>query len=261
MIKTFLIFLCTFLLVSCSISQTASVRTVQSNDVHLLIKQTVPESFFPKEYNIVAFGDSLTEGIGDTTNSGGYVPLLEDMLLQHKGVKSVNMTNLGIKGNRTSHLIKRLETNDVRSAISNANIVIITVGGNDVMKVVRENFLALSFDAFRSEQSSYENRLKVIINQIRAINENTQIVLVGVYNPFFALIGDLPEVDEVINNWNKGSISVLQQYDNTTFVEVSDIFMDSEVDLLYTDEFHPNSVGYQRMAERINRDLQTILNK
>ncbi|MDF0725716.1 SGNH/GDSL hydrolase family protein [Cytobacillus sp. S13-E01] len=261
MIKTILILLCISLLVSCSSFQTAGVSTVQSNDVSLSIKQSVPESFFPKHYNIVAFGDSLTEGIGDTTNRGGYVPLLEEMLLEYKGVKSVKMTNLGIKGNRTSHLIKRLETNDVRSSISTANIVIITVGGNDVMKVVRDNFLSLSFEAFESEQRSYENRLRVIINQIRAINENTQIVLVGVYNPFFTLLGDLPEIDQVITNWNEGSNTVLQQYERTTFVEVSDIFMDSEVNLLYTDEFHPNLLGYQLMAERINQYLETILSK
>ena len=101
----------------------------------------------------------------------------------------------------------------------------------------------------------------MIINQIRAINENTQIVLVGVYNPFFTLLGDLPEIDQVITNWNEGSNTVLQQYERTTFVEVSDIFMDSEVNLLYTDEFHPNLLGYQLMAERINQYLETILSK
>jgi lysophospholipase L1-like esterase len=249
-------------LASCSMQQPAGIQSPQRQTVFIPLKQSLPESFIPTDYSIVAFGDSLTRGLGDTTNNGGYVPLLEKMLLENKGIKNINMNNLGINGNTTWHLLERMELSEVRSSITDADIVIITVGGNDLMKVAMENFLALDFDVFRNEQKEYEERLKKIIEEIRMINDDIHIMLVGLYNPFDVLLGNLPEVESVIEEWNEGSQTLLKEYDKTTFVTISDIFKNSDVNLLYTDDFHPNSIGYERMAERIHQTfIQEISNK
>lgn len=252
MYKLLLVF-CVVLLASCSMQYPTSNQTSQRQTVFVPLKQTIPESFIPRDYSIVAFGDSLTEGFGDTSNNGGFVTLLEKMLLENQGIKNINMKNLGITGNTTGHLLARLELSEVKSSIKDADIVIITVGGNDVMKVAMENFLALDFEIFRDEQKEYEERLKMIIEDVRTINDDIHIMLVGLYNPFDVLLGDLPEVDTVIEEWNDGSQALLEKYDNTTFIAINDIFKNSDVNLLYTDDFHPNSLGYQRMAERIHQ--------
>lgn len=257
MYKLLLVF-CVVLLTSCSILSPVSIQSSQRQLVFVPLKQSVPESFIPRDYSIVAFGDSLTEGFGDTTNNGGYVTLLEKMLLENKGIKNINMKNLGINGNTTGHLLARLELSEVQQPLKDADIVIITVGGNDLMMIAMQNFLTLDFDVFRDEKGPYEERLKTIIENIRTINGDIHIMLVGLYNPFNVLLGDLPEVETVIEEWNDGSEILLDKYPNTTFVAVSDIFKNSDVNLLYTDDFHPNSEGYQRMADRI---YQTFIEK
>ena len=61
------------------------------------------------------------------------------------------MRNFGVSGNRTTQLLDHLKNKKVQSAIENAELVIITIGGNDVMKVVTENLTDLDFDDFEKE--------------------------------------------------------------------------------------------------------------
>ena len=45
-----------------------------------------------------AIGDSLTEGIGDLTNSGGFVPIVADDLKEHYNLNGVQTDNFGKMG-------------------------------------------------------------------------------------------------------------------------------------------------------------------
>jgi len=49
--------------------------------------------------------------------------------------------------------------------------------------------------------------------------------------------------------------SAVNQYPNSYFVSIEDLFVNSEEDVLFTDNFHPNDKGYQLMAERLNETL------
>ena len=48
--------------------------------------------------NLVAIGDSLTQGVGDPTQRGGYVPLLAQNLKQNQHIRSVQTQNFGKSG-------------------------------------------------------------------------------------------------------------------------------------------------------------------
>ena len=48
--------------------------------------------------NYVAIGDSLTEGVGDLTNQGGFVPLLSSDMGEYFRAK-VSHQNYGVSGN------------------------------------------------------------------------------------------------------------------------------------------------------------------
>ena len=59
----------------------------------------------------------------------------------------------------------------------------------------------------------------------------------------------------MIELWNNGSKAVLERYDRTIFVNVKDLF-DGRDDVLYSDQFHPNEVGYELIARRVYEQLQ-----
>lgn len=255
--------LSTLVLISCSNhSSTYQVNVNDDKQMVLSIKKELPPEFFPKELNIVSVGDSLTEGIGDSTNRGGYVPYLKELLEMDKGIKDATFNNFGVKGNRSDQLLKKLGTSEVKNAIKEADIVIVTIGGNDVMKVVRENFTNLNLTAFNKQMKVYEKNLQNVLNKIREENQNSIIVLVGLYNPFNSWFANINEFNEIIDDWNSSSKKILAQYPETYFVEVNDIFLEGGEKLLYSDYFHPNDKGYELIADRVNDTLTNdVLNQ
>lgn len=75
-----------------------------------------------EHYEVIAFGDSLTEGLG-SEDLKGYVGYLED----HTGVPIMNM---GIRRDTTQDLLDRID----RDVLDHRpQVVIITIGGNDLI--------------------------------------------------------------------------------------------------------------------------------
>ncbi|KKB33365.1 SGNH/GDSL hydrolase family protein [Bacillus thermotolerans] len=220
----------------------------------------------PKDLHIVSIGDSLTQGVGDSSNSGGYIPYLEQRLEQLDSVNDAQFENYGIKGNRTDQLLDRLDEKEVQQAIQESDVVVITIGGNDVMKVFKDNFMKLRIEEFEREQELYEERLHKIIQTVREQNKETGIVLIGLYNPFREVFGDVKEVKEIMRDWNAASKSIVEEYERTSFVAVDDIFQNPQENLLYKDQFHPNDRGYELIAERIfetieGKELEKLTNR
>ncbi|KMY54541.1 GDSL family lipase [Bacillus sp. FJAT-27231] len=220
----------------------------------------------PKNLNVVSIGDSLTQGVGDSTESGGYIPYLQNRLEQLAEVKKARFVNYGVKGNRTDQLLKRLSQQEVKDSLKKADLVIITIGGNDVMKVFRDNFTQLNVKEFDRQRLSYEKRLDDIIQSVRKQNRDAGVVLIGLYNPFLKVLGNVKEVEAIIADWNEGSKEVVEQYDKTCFVPVEDLFKNTKENLLYNDQFHPNDKGYELIANRIfetidGQKLEELTNK
>jgi lysophospholipase L1-like esterase len=236
----------------CSAVPASKVGDIPMREVGLAYELTIAEDFFPRSINVVAIGDSLTQGVGDSSKRGGYLAYLEKHLLAHKGISSVTVTNLGKRGLRISQLDEVVEKNE--EAIKQADFIMITIGGNDMMKIVRSHFFDLSYALFAKEQKKFASKLDRLITKIRLINEEASIVLLGLYNPFGAL-QTIPEIEQVIQLWNDGSKEILGQYENTIFVEIADLFANQD-DILYNDQFHPNDLGYELIAQRVHERLE-----
>jgi lysophospholipase L1-like esterase len=214
-------------------------------------KPLPPKNFLPKDLTIVSIGDSLTQGVGDSTKSGGYIPYLKRSLETLNGIQMVTFHNYGVRGDRTDQLQIRLKQVNMRKAIKKADIVMITIGGNDVMKVFRENLTSLKVDKFQVATNGYRNRLNEIIRVIREYKPDAGIVLIGIYNPFMKWFSDIKELDDIILNWNNESAQALSHYHNTEFIPIYDIFESQDKNLFYSDNFHPNDRGYKLIAKRI----------
>jgi lysophospholipase L1-like esterase len=249
-----LLLLSTFFLSSCSQSDRWELH--EERMASAVVYEEVPADFIPKEISIISAGDSLTEGIGDTTKTGGYLPYLRTLLEEEKGIKEVDFYNFGVKGNRTPQLLKRLQTDEMNEQLSTADLVILTIGGNDIMKVVKDNISNLQLSIFDKEKEVYINHLYQIMNTIIRANPDAYIVLVGVYNPFSQWFSDIKELDQIVSDWNVASQGVVANYQNAYFVGIEDLFKSSTESLLHTDNFHPNNKGYELIAQRLNETLE-----
>jgi lysophospholipase L1-like esterase len=240
----------------CSCNQTDQWGLHHEKKTSAQVFAQVPVDFVPRKLTVVSAGDSLTQGVGDSTNKGGYLPYLETMLEKEKGIKKVDFYNYGVKGNRTTHLLKRLKTPEMTSGLQKADLVILTIGGNDIMKVVKDNISNLQLSTFTTEKESYRTHLTQIMEAIVHENPRASIVLVGLYNPFSKWFSDIKELDEIVADWNKAGQSVMANYPHAYFVPIEDMFLNANDNLLYTDNFHPNDKGYELIAKRLNQTLE-----
>lgn len=254
--KLTLLYLCGFFLISCShIEKTGQDMMTAAKDTAIDLKEPVPDEFIPSPFHIVAVGDSLTKGIGDTTEQGGYLHYLAKMIDNQSGVEEVSVQNFGVKGDRTDQLLKRLETPAIRKAIGEADMVTVTIGGNDMMKIIKENFLSLEVSLFQAEKAAYVGRIEAAIESIRSANPEAAIVLIGFYNPFFQWFSNIKEMNDIVKEWNEATSLVVDRYPNAIFVEIDDLFLDNGENLLFDDNFHPNDRGYQLIADRVFEEL------
>ena len=112
---TFLVlFLTSILLASCS---NPTFYTNQDKESAISNKIDIPTTFVPQDFSIVSVGDSLTQGVGDSTGQGGYVPYLKKLLEDSSGINQANFTNYAVRGNRSDQLFKKIKTKEVQSSI------------------------------------------------------------------------------------------------------------------------------------------------
>ncbi|SDB18952.1 Lysophospholipase L1 [Streptococcus henryi] len=231
------------------------------------------------KFSYIAIGDSLTEGVGDTTDQGGFIPLLSQELTSTYQYK-VEYSNYGVSGNTSKQILKRMKTeSEIEQDLKKADLMTLTVGGNDVMAVIRKNLTKLEVSSFVKPASEYQSRLRQIINLARKENANLPIYVLGIYNPFYLNFPEMTEMQGIIDNWNKATEAIVKEYDNVYFVAINDLIYkgiegeESEKqasssqttvinDALFTgDHFHPNNVGYQIMANAVMEEISETKDK
>lgn len=210
------------------------------------------------ELFITSLGDSLTKGTGDSTGEGYVSRVIEDFSeALDKPIYLVN--NLAINGLRADQLITRLNESGFRNSIGKADIILMTIGANDLFQIAQNGGSMseggdLSPMLLLERLPEAEPRLKAVFEKTRELNPTARIIYVGLYNPFY----DLPEMrqgSEVVAQWNKFAHSLAELDGNATVVPTYDLFEFNIMDYLSSDHFHPNSDGYARISERIVQAL------
>lgn len=211
--------------------------------------QNTIQFFSNRETKITAIGDSLTQGVGAINEEGGYVGILDRSINHSEQLVTVN--NFGKRGNRSEQMLERLSLQEVEESIQQSDIVLVTIGANDIMKVLRENVTDLNLEPFDIEREHYAERLNEITDTIFELNPNADIYLIGIYNPYLQYFGDVEELGEILTDWNNETEEFAEEDDQIFFVPTEDLFEDTEGDLLADDRFHPNDAGYKLMAQRV----------
>ncbi|MDF2724224.1 MAG: lipase [Paenibacillus sp.] len=209
--------------------------------------------------DIVALGDSLSVGTGDISGKG-YVQNVREKLAAATG-KQVNVIgNYAVNGARTDQLLSALqEAKGIPYGIERADVVLFTMGGNDLFAIGRDVLGAqaedLSPSKVRERMPEPLKRLEQIMTKLASLNPKAKIVYVGVYNPFY----DNPEMRPAsvyVQEWNAEAFNIANRFDNIVYVPTFDLFQMNFNKYIYSDHFHPNQEGYVRIAERVVQALE-----
>lgn len=169
---------------------------------------------------VVAFGDSLTSGVGASSVSESYIAYLA----QDSGVTIINK---GVGGNTTTKALARVQT-DVLDLNPKPEVAIILLGGNDFFKGV-------------PQETTKENLTK-IVDLIK--EAEIKVILLGVSRVHF------PDYENMIQ--------AIAMKKNISYVPaILDGIVNIEE--LMSDLKHPNADGYKLMAQRIEPTLEQVL--
>jgi lysophospholipase L1-like esterase len=200
-----------------------------------------------EDLTIVALGDSLTRGTGDETGKG-YVGLVIDEI-KEKSKQSVHLTNLGINGQRSDQLKQQVQQQEVQRQIQNTDIVLLTMGGNDLFRG-GQGLIDFTPEEIADSEKEFLENMNFIFQQIRQANSEATVFFIGLYNPFIEF-EEGKEMSKVVRHWNYQSAELSATFPKIVFVPTFDLFELKVNDYLYTDKFHPNTKGYRLIAERV----------
>lgn len=213
----------------------------------------------PDELKITAIGDSLAKGTGDNTGSGFVRRSIQ--ILNDGGRKSELLNNLAINGLTTEALLPKLEEKGVQYALQQADLILLSIGGNDlfqgsgIIESAKSGLEELDPKQLMQAVPQATQRLKEILKQLRIINPDARVIYVGLYHPF----GDLKELllpgNVAVSTWNYAAQQVVNSDPNMMMVPTFDLFQGKLDVYLSSDHFHPNGEGYEAIAKRIAQGI------
>ncbi|WP_033541460.1 GDSL-type esterase/lipase family protein [Planococcus sp. CAU13] len=247
----YIVLLATVLLAGCNSSFIFGTDEAVPRVQPVFAGYQIPPNFVPQALVITALGDSLSQGVGDEENRGGYVGRLASEMRDWPGVYGVGVENTAKRGRRSDQLLAMFQKGELTGPVTEADYIVMTIGGNDIMRIVKRDLFNLNIEAFQEELIFYENRYRNIYAAIRSMNQHAPLIVIGLYNPFSLITDEINEFDTIITAYNDAMETALTEDPQACFVPVEDLFEGNENLVYHTDFFHPNGNGYGLMQERI----------
>ncbi|WP_199614854.1 GDSL-type esterase/lipase family protein [Paenibacillus alkalitolerans] len=226
-----------------------AVRTVmypQGGNLESVADAPKPPDRQLERLNIVAIGDSLTAGTGDETGKG-YVTGMKELLDERLDVPVYVLGNFAQNGYTTSQVLAEIESRKgIRESIGQADVIVMTAGGNDLFRLGDE----VDLEAIRDRFPDALTNIREILVKIKEINNNAKVYYIGLYNPFIEL-PQFKEASLTVQDWNTEVFRLAERMEGVTFVPTFDLFENGVSRFLSSDDYHPNGEGYARIAQRL----------
>lgn len=190
------------------------------------------------------FGDSITYGEYDGV-FGGWVDILKRYALQkfHEGNgDELILFNLGIGGETTEGLLKRMPVELAARNSADGNLVFISYGAND---------LAIKDGAYIVEPEKFKENIKIAVQHAKQFSKDIYLVsILPIAQKIDGVVvgsGKLRTNEEVIvYNQILKDIAV---ENSLIYIDFYNAILDDKEILLSEDGVHPNEKGYGIMAE------------
>jgi lysophospholipase L1-like esterase len=216
----------------------------------LFVASMILMSFnFNKKRKVIFFGDSVTQ-MG--ANPGGYIRLMEELLVKEGVADQYELVGAGIGGNKVTDLYLRME-NDVLN--KSPEIVVIYIGINDVWHK-RTHGTGTDYPKFAQFYEAIVKKLqtagiKVVLSTPSVIGER--------YDQSNEQDGELNMYSNWIRNFAKNNgLPLVDLRAAFTGYETANNPANEEKGILTLDRVHLNAKGNQFVAEEFWKVLNTV---
>ncbi len=206
--------------------------------------------------NYVLLGDSIAVGEGIANpREANYGRMVAN-------TNGYNYANYAISGSMSSDMLRRLDSPDVAAAVKKADIISISIGGNDFL---RNNLFFLLITIMAGNMSmvndivdSFYEQFCKIIERIKKLNPKALILMQTLYNPW-RLQGIAGIYQKGVDALNASYRRYLKEHPGAyEIVDVGAAFAASGDDLIAIDTIHPNAKGNILIAKTILKKLNAL---
>ena len=226
-----------------------SVAAALCGCAHSVSAQILEDKNGDGAVEVLAFGDSITYGVGDGIEPGEYVLEITDLgrprgwPLRLSSLLGVSVLNAGVPGEGLSEDGSETGVQRFAGVVvgSSADVVVIKEGTNDAQRLVSD--------------SQYRNALQKVINTARADNKNVVVATLaaplGLREQYAPFTGNLSMV-----------IRDVAAYNLVPVVDIEALFYAGcpvYAECAYYNRpegLHPNTLGYDVIAAEMARVLQ-----
>lgn len=216
-----------------------------------LILTTLFSSFIimQTKKKVIFFGDSITQA---GVKPGGYIDLLNSMLISKGFDKNYQLEGAGIGGNKVYDLYLRMEEDVL---MKKPDIVVIYIGVNDVWH--KQSF------GTGTDADKFEKFYLAIIKKLKQAN-----IKIAICTP--AVIGERTDFSNQLDgDLNKYSIAIrnIAKSENLPLIDLRSSFLqfnisnnsnNKESGILTTDRVHLNDAGNKLVAEEMWKVISEI---
>lgn len=206
-----------------------------------------------KSTNCLFFGDSITFGEYDGV-FGGWVDILKRYSygkFYKEGANEVNVFNLGIGGETTEGLLRRIAVEIGARTSAEENLIFLFYGANDLAIKNGEEVVAIELFAANLKAAievARQTTDKVHLMTILPISSNVE----GVLSP----AGKVRTLERILLYNEK--IKTVAKDCNVALIDLFHLFEEKE-ELLSKDGIHPNEKGYLLISDLMKKYIDQYL--
>ena len=208
-----------------------------------------------KNTALLLLGDSIAWGSGVMNSTQAcYGRIVAD-------TNGYDYANYAVPGHRTDNMLARLDRDNVSAAVENADIICISIGGNDYltdnMAAVIATVKAGDMEMVDSIAANLRKNFAEIIGKIRALNPDAVVFVQTLYNPLIGL--SLEDVyQQAIDRINESYDLYLADHPGS--YEIIDVAgaLDGKSGMIAGDSIHPSAKGNVEIAKLYLRTLKDM---
>lgn len=230
--------------------------------------------------NLVVMGDSITTGYGLEGYVSGDNTSAADSFANRLSADYTGYENFAVDGRTSAQLLTALSEEETISALENADDVVISIGGNDLlqplitgmqmslmsdpdfMQGIADGTLTEEDITQKMSETSIEEMVETaassidlsttgdninnIFSGINEVNPDCDIYILTVYDPYDGET-EMSVASDMISELNDTIISSASSYDNVIVVDVYSSFKGNAVEYTNISEMdiHPNKAGHE----------------
>ncbi|HWO78181.1 MAG TPA: S-layer homology domain-containing protein [Bacillus sp. (in: firmicutes)] len=202
----------------------------------------------------VAIGDSIAAGVNSEGKfESGYADFIKAEL-EARGSKVNLNKSLAVPGYTSAQVLADLSKPEVKEALAQAELVTLSAGANDMLKIAEIDLAAgeISFDLKEAQDTltKMAENIAVIVGTIKTINPEAEVYITDYIFPFPHLEGETYELVAGMMEQMNGAILAAGASAGAKPVSVTSLVGYETKDYMPNPQnVHPNEDGYKKMAE------------